>query len=132
MEGTMATQVVPRPTLNRHFWKNLALWVLQTGLAFMFVSAAVPKLIGNPMMVQVFDKIGAGQWFRYLTGSLEVIGSIGLLIPGIAGYAALLLAAVMAGAVTAHLTILGGSPAIPLGLLAGSLVVAWGRLGRQK
>jgi uncharacterized membrane protein YphA (DoxX/SURF4 family) len=107
------------------------LWALQLVLGFFFLQAGIPKLLGNPMMVKIFDVIGLGQWFRYLTGSLEVIGTIGLLIPALAGYAALLLAAVMAGAVVSHLTVLGGSPAIPLALLAGSLIVAWGRLGAK-
>jgi uncharacterized membrane protein YphA (DoxX/SURF4 family) len=124
----MATQLIPHPTLNRNLVKNLALWVIQLGLAFMFLKAGILKLTGNPMMVQIFAVIGIGQWFRYLTGVLEVTGAIGLLIPGLSGYAALLLAAVMTGAVLSHLAILGGSPVIPLVLLAASLLVAWGRL----
>jgi putative oxidoreductase len=129
----MATQAVPRPGMHGHLLRNLALWALQIGLVIMFLKAAILKLQGNPMMVQVFDTIGLGQWFRYLTGSLEVIGSIGLLIPPLAAYAAALLAAVMAGAVLAHLTVLGGSLLIPLVLLAAALIVAWGRFeGRLK
>ena len=31
-------------------------------------------------MVEMFDKIGLGQWFRYLTGGLEVTGAILLLV----------------------------------------------------
>ena len=127
----MATQAVPQPGLNRHLLKNLGLWAIQLGLAFMFLNAGMPKLLGNPTMVQVFGMIGWGQWFRYLTGSLEIIGAIGLLFPAIAGYAGLLLATVMAGAAVAHLAVLGGSPVLPLGLLAASLIVAWGRLGRN-
>ena len=29
-------------------------------------------------MVEMFAKLGAGQWFRYLTGALEVIGAVAL------------------------------------------------------
>jgi hypothetical protein len=29
----------------------------------------------------MFDKIGLGQWFRYVTGSLEVVGALLLLVP---------------------------------------------------
>jgi len=69
----MATQViVPRPTLNRHFLKDLTLWALQIGIATVLLQAGIPKLLGNPMMVQLFGIIGIGQWFRYLTGGLEV------------------------------------------------------------
>ena len=38
------------------------------------------KLSGDPRMVGLFDAIGVGQWFRYVTGSLEVLGAILLLI----------------------------------------------------
>ena len=66
------------------------------------------KLAGAEQMVAVFATIGIGQWFRYLTGALEVIGAIGLFFPRYAFYAAALLVCVMAGAVMAHLTVLGG------------------------
>lgn len=36
------------------------------------------KLAGAPAMVGLFDTIGIGQWFRYLTGSLEVSGRLDL------------------------------------------------------
>ena len=32
-------------------------------------------------MTRTFNQIGAGQWFRYLVGALELAGAIGLLIP---------------------------------------------------
>jgi len=39
-------------------------WVLQGLLAAAFLAAGGAKLAGVPMMVQVFDQIGMGQWFR--------------------------------------------------------------------
>jgi len=96
----------------------------------MFVFAGWLKLAGDPKMVQLFSVIGAGQWFRYLTGSLEVFGAALLLIPATAGFGALLLAAVMVGAVLTHLLILGGSPAPALVLLVAVVVIAWGRRDR--
>ncbi len=81
-------------------------------------------------MVAVFEKIGIGQWFRYLTGLLEVVGAIALVIPGYAFYGASLLATVMVGALIAHLTILGGSPAAPIVLLLITGTVAYLRRPR--
>ncbi len=81
-------------------------------------------------MVATFQKIGVGQWFRYLTGSLEVLGAIGLLVPGYVFYAAALLATVMVGAVIAHLTVLGGSPAAPAMLLVLTGAIAYLRRPR--
>jgi putative oxidoreductase len=70
---------------------------------------------------------GLGQWFRYLTGALEVAGAILLLIPRTSGLGALMLAGVMVGAIVTHVFIVGGSPLMAIILLIGTGVVAWGR-----
>ncbi len=106
---------------------NAFLWVLQILTAAAFLAAGGAKLAGVPQMVDVFQKVGVGQWFRYVTGLLEVLGGIGLLIPRVTFYAAALLAVVMVGAVISHLTVLGGSPAAPIGLLVFSGVIAYFR-----
>jgi putative oxidoreductase len=92
-------------------------------VALAFLAAGGAKLAGVAAMVQMFDKVGLGQWFRYFTGLLEVAGAIGLLIPRYAFYAAILLALVMVGAVITHLTVIGGSPlpAVALLVLSGSI-----------
>ena len=51
-------------------------------------------------------KGGAGQWFRYLVGILELAGAIGLLIPRLAAPAALGLLGVMIGAFFTQLFVL--------------------------
>lgn len=109
---------------------NIGLWVLQVAAAAMLGMAGFAKLTGNPDMVAMFGVIGAGQWFRYLTGGLEVLGAILLLVPALAGVGALMLAGVMVGAVLTHLFIVGGSPAIPLVLLAVLAIIAYGRRHR--
>ena len=50
--------------------------------------------------------IGAGQWFRYLVGTVELAGAIGLLTPWLAGLAAAGLAADMVGATIVNATVL--------------------------
>lgn len=108
---------------------NMILWGLQILLAGMFLMAGSSKLAGNPMMVQTFNAIGAGQWFRYLTGSIEVISAILLLTPRFSGIGALLLVGTMVGAVLTHLLIIGGSPAAAAVLLVIAGIIAWGRRG---
>jgi putative oxidoreductase len=108
-------------------WKNIGLWVVQVVLAAGFVSAGVPKLAGAPMMVQMFDQIGAGQWFRYVTGTIEVGSAVLLLIPGMAGIAAILLICTMVGAILTHLTVLHSPPTGPVVLLVLAAIVLWGR-----
>lgn len=109
--------------------KNIVLWVLQALTAAAFLMAGYAKLSGQPMMVETFEKVGAGQWFRYVTGGIEVASAILLLIPRLTPVGALLLVCTMCGAVVTHLALIGGSPlpAAVLGVLAG--IILWGRFG---
>lgn len=90
-----------------------------------FVAAGGAKLIGAEPMVATFDAIGWGQWFRYVTGGIEVVAAILLWVPGLVIAGAALLVATMIGAIIFHLTVLGPSfvPALILGLLAA--FVGW-------
>jgi uncharacterized membrane protein YphA (DoxX/SURF4 family) len=111
---------------------NVVLWVLQIAAAGMFLMVGFLKLSGNPQLVALFESIGIGQWFRYLTGSLEIAGALLLLIPRTSGFAALMLAGVMVGAIVTHLFIVGGSPLAAVILLVVTGIVAWGRRERTK
>jgi uncharacterized membrane protein YphA (DoxX/SURF4 family) len=111
---------------------NVVLWVLQIAAAGMFLMVGFLKLSGNPQLVGLFEAIGIGQWFRYLTGSLEIAGALLLLIPRTSGFAALMLAGVMVGAIVTHLFIVGGSPLAAVILLVVTGIVAWGRRERTK
>ena len=112
--------------------KNIALWILQGLTAAAFLMAGAAKLSGQPVMVEMFDKIGLGQWFRYLTGTIEVISAILLLVPKLTPVGAGLLVCTMSGAVITHLVKIGGSPApaFILGCFAG--IILWGRFGSLK
>src|SRR6266566_8515734 len=105
--------------------KMIALWVLRVVVGLAFLAAGGSKLAGAPAMVAMFAKIGFGQWFRILTGLLEVTAAIGLFIPRFAVYAAATLAVVMASAIGFHLTILGGNPLPPIVLLLLTSLIAW-------
>jgi len=111
-------------------WKNVALWLLQIVGAAIFLMTGWMKLSGNEQMVELFAAIGIGQWFRYLTGLIEVSSAILLLIPALSGVGAMLLVLTMIGAIVTHLFIVGGSPALPIGLLIATGIVAWGRKER--
>jgi uncharacterized membrane protein YphA (DoxX/SURF4 family) len=108
----------------------IALWGLQVGLAAMFLLAGGSKLTGAPEMVALFDAVGVGQWFRYVTGLVEVTSAVALLVPSLALFGALLLASTMVGAIATHLFIVGGSLALPGVLLLGLLIVLWARRDR--
>jgi uncharacterized membrane protein YphA (DoxX/SURF4 family) len=103
------------------------LWTLQILSAAMFLFAGGLKLASAPLMVQEFGVIGLGQWFRYLTGTIEVVSAVLLLTPSLAAYGAAALVVTMIGAIFAHLFVIGGSPAIPIVLLASTATIAWAR-----
>lgn len=105
----------------------IALWVVQIALASMFLLAGGSKLLGAPAMVALFDTIGIGQWFRYVTGFIEVGSAMALLVPAIAVYGALALVPTMIGAVAAELFIVGDSAVPPAVLLLGAVGVVWAR-----
>jgi uncharacterized membrane protein YphA (DoxX/SURF4 family) len=109
---------------------NVVLWVLQIAAAAMFLMAGLPKLLGAQQVVAVFETIGIGQWFRYLTGALEVAGALALLIPRLSGVGALLMLCVMVGAVFTHLFVIGGSPVAAIVMLLVTAIIAWGRRDR--
>ena len=106
-------------------WRQISLWVVKALLAMAFLGAGGAKLFGVPMMVEIFEQVGVGQWFRYLTGALEVVGAVAVLIPATAGFGGALLACIMVGAVLTHLLVLPGSPIPAIVLLALSASVAW-------
>ena len=105
--------------------KMIALWVLRVVVSLAFFAAGGSKLVGAPAMVAMFAKIGFGQWFRILTGLLEVVGAIGLFVPRFVVYAASMLGVVMVGAIGFHITRLGGNPAPPIVLLLLASLIIW-------
>jgi len=109
---------------------NVVLWVLQIALAAMFLMAGFFKLSGNPQMVEMFETLGVGQWFRYVTGGVEVIAALLLLIPRLCGIGALLVVGTMVGAVATHLFVVGGSFIMPLVILVIAGLIAWARRER--
>lgn len=93
------------------------LWGLRLLLALAFGAAGAAKLAGVPQMVQIFELIGIGQWFRYVTGLVEVTGAVLLLVPATGFFGGLLLAVTMVFGIATHLLVIGGS-AVPAGVLA--------------
>ena len=104
--------------------QNRIFWGIRIVLALAFTAAGAAKLAGVPQMIATFEAIGFGQWFRYLTGGIQVVGAILLLLPVTALYAGLLLGATMLGATLSHWLVVPGSsiPAIVLGLLCALVV----------
>ena len=82
--------------------KTIVSWVLQVPLALLYLLTASSKVIGAPEVVEMFRNWGLPDGFHLVIGVLEAAGGIGLLIPRLAGYAALGLCGVMIGAGLTH------------------------------
>ena len=111
--------VVSRPYAHRPIAVafDVLLWTVQVLLAAYFVYSA--SLLFGGGLVGKFDEIGFGQWLRYLTGTLELAGAVGLLVPFLSGLAALGLVGVMVGAVGTELFLLAEGDALLPALLGG-------------
>jgi putative oxidoreductase len=104
--------------------RNIIHQIIPALVSFAFLAAGLSKLAGADMMIQVFDTLGVGQWFRYLTGLIEISAVILLWLPGKRAFGAALLVVTMVGAVASHFLILGPSamPAAVLGLLSALIL----------
>jgi putative oxidoreductase len=107
--------------------RMIVLWILQVAAAGLFLLGGFSKLLGAAAMIQMFDAIGIGQWFRYLTGGIEVVSGVLLLVPSLALLGAVLLAATMVAAIITHVFVIGGSPVPAVVLLAMTTAIAWMR-----
>ena len=95
------------------------------GVLFLYLGGA--KLLGTPAAVRLFNDIGWGQWFRYVTGVVEVSGALLLLIPALAGASALLLMSVMVAATGIELFVLHRPPSAAMACLCAHTIIARGR-----
>lgn len=98
--------------------------IIKVLVALAFTAAGFSKLFGVEMMVGTFEAVGVGQWFRYVTGIIEVGSAALLFVPGMQAVGAGLLVCTMIGATIAHFTVLGPSavPAMILGVLAAGIL----------
>jgi hypothetical protein len=116
---------------------NLALWIVQGLVAFAMTMAGAVKIVTPKEKLEVKMK-WAKTWDPTrikLLGLAEVLGAVGLIVPGLTGIlpvltsvAAVCLAILMGGAVKVHLDL--KEPVIPpavLGVLC--LLIAVGRSG---
>lgn len=104
-------------------YKTAFVWLLQAVACLAFLAAGGAKLTGVEQSVIMFERIGAGQWLRYLTGILEVIGAVLVIAPRTAALGSVLLGIVMIGAIVTHLFVIGGSPMFAIALLGLVMLV---------
>ena len=86
--------------------KTIGFWLLKILVAALFLFTGGAKLVGLPALVDVFERVGFGQWLRYFTAVMEVGGAALLLWPSTTALGALLLTVVCVGAFLAQLLVL--------------------------
>lgn len=113
----------------RHRLDIFMAWLprLAVGIAFAgFIGAS--KFSNDPHneWIALFDRIGLGQWFRYVTGAMQVAGGVLLLIPRTLTLGAAMLACTMLGAMAVHVFVLHTAvfALLPL-ILLGAIVAVW-------
>lgn len=102
-------------------------WVPRIGVCGVFVGVGLTKFATHSMWVQMFARIGLGDWFRYLTGALQVAGGLLFLVPKTIYVGLVLAGGTMVGAIVVHLFVLGtgvGGAIIPAALLIFIVAVA--------
>jgi hypothetical protein len=120
------------------FFMNVALWIVQALLALLFLWAGGTKLVlpldvlismGSPSQIQLPG------WFIRFTGVVEVLGALGLILPGLLGIkpgltplAAAGLVIVMIGAVAT--TLMSGEVSMALLPLVVGILCAFVAYGR--
>ncbi len=113
------------PPKPRNFSAGAIIWRGSTALlAGIFAMSGAMKILGMQSMVEVFQQLPTGDWFRYVTGGLELLGA-GLMVRRKTVRAGgILLSAIMIGAIYSHLALIDGSPLPAAILLALSMAVA--------
>src|SRR5579872_1067902 len=104
------------------------LWVARLAVVLAFVFIGATKFDASPrsMWVQVFDKIGFGQWFRYFTGVMQIAGALLMLHRRTITLGAAMLGCTMIGAALTDVFVMHavGYVLAPLALL-GIIAAIW-------
>jgi len=82
-------------------------WALRGGVGLAFVAIGWEKFPAGTDWVGLFQAIGLGQWFRYFTGVVEIVGGLLVLVPRMAAGGLALLALTMLAASLIHIFVLG-------------------------
>ena len=101
------------------------LFGLRTALTLAFIYYGLRKLGSDPRDVAIYDAIGFGQFPRYITGSVELLGAALLWVRGWQGVGGALLCATICIGLTALLLWVGPPYWHMLSLIAGSGAVAY-------
>lgn len=87
--------------------KTLLIWILRIVPAVIMLQTLYFKFSASAESIFIFSTLGVEPWGRIVSGIMELIAGVLLLIPRTTFWGALIGSSVMAGAVMSHLFILG-------------------------
>lgn len=110
-------------------FKNSATdWALRAAIFALFVSFGGGKFKPNTnaVWIQLYDEIGFGQWFRYATGIVELLGALLMLFSQTVTAGLAFLATTMVGAVLVDVIVLHriADAIVPFAILC-AMVALW-------
>ncbi len=88
-------------------WRSRGLWIARIAVAGILLQTLFFKFAGAEESIYIFSRLGAEPWGRLGSGVVELIASILILLPGTVALGAALALGTIAGALVAHLTVLG-------------------------
>lgn len=128
MSTNTASRLQTPPGMSRR--KDRVLWVLQWFTAAVFFLTGLSKFF---FYIEIYDMIGYGSWYQYLTGVVEVTGAVALVRRRWAALAGLGFVGLAVVALYHHITHLppyySRIPIIVLGI--ASAIIAWERRGES-
>lgn len=100
--------------------------VLPIPFGLLFVYIGWTKFDPHSTWVQIFARLGLGQWFRYFTGAMQIAGGLLLVVPPARIIGGAMIASTMLGAAVADLFVLNAGPLaiVPLVLCGMAVAIA--------
>ncbi|MEU1347121.1 DoxX family protein [Streptomyces sp. NPDC005775] len=123
--STSATPASPSAAPGHRRRGAVALTVARYALALFLGFSGIAKLIAHESAIESFDRMGWSHGAMYAIGGLETAGAIALLIPVLAGVAAIAFCGLLAGASIVQLTLLDPPNAVmPVVLIVVMALIA--------
>jgi putative oxidoreductase len=121
-DGFSAAAGVPPP---RRGLVTVLFQMLELAMGVLFLYLGGTKLLGSTAAVRLFHDYGWGQWFRYVTGVIELAGALLLIVPRLARASALMMVMVVATGI--ELFVLHRPPMAATACLSAHGVISWKR-----
>ena len=112
--------------------RPILIWILRLIAASIMLQTLYFKFTGASESIYIFKTMGIEPWGRYLTGTIELIASICMLINPLSWFGSVLSLGTMSGAIMGHLTKLGievqGDGGLLFGLACAVFITALSNL----